>query len=200
MAVPDVNGRSDQAAWGVAALSPLKIEGGLAGASPPNSSVPRIWASEMRAAASHSRTPTSTASMATRITRSTIRAACRITSISRADFVVDRIENHIERLGPSAKGEVVTVWARPELWIFAGLAVIALLAWLMAIVLTIWAGVGRLRSILVAGILLGIIEAVSAAWAGPRWRETAVALLLLGSLLARSGGLARGMSAAGHGR
>jgi len=71
---------------------------------------------------------------------------------------------------------------------------------LMAIVLTIWAGVGRLRSILVAGILLGIIEAVSVAWAGPRWRETAVALLLLGSLLARSGGLARGMSAAGHGR
>src|SRR6266496_491009 len=71
---------------------------------------------------------------------------------------------------------------------------------LMAIVLTIWAGVGRLRSILVAGILLGIIEAVSAAWAGPRWRETAVALLLLGSLLARSGGLAPGMSGAGHGR
>ncbi|PYO56369.1 MAG: hypothetical protein DMD83_14755, partial [Candidatus Rokuibacteriota bacterium] len=71
---------------------------------------------------------------------------------------------------------------------------------LMAIVLTIWAGVGRLRSILVAGILLGIIEAVSAAWAGPRWRETAVALLLLGSLLARSGGLAPGMSGAVHGR
>ena len=71
---------------------------------------------------------------------------------------------------------------------------------LMAIVLTIWAGVGRLRSILVAGILLGIIEAVSVAWAGPRWRETAVALLLLASLLARSGGLARGMSGAGHRR
>ncbi len=71
---------------------------------------------------------------------------------------------------------------------------------LTAIVLTIWAGVGRLRSILVAGLLLGIIEAVSVAWAGPRWRETAVALLLLASLLARSGGLARGMSGAGHRR
>lgn len=52
-------------------------------------------------------------------------------SISRADFVVDRIENHIERHSPSAKGEVVTAWARPELWIFGGLAVIALLAWLL---------------------------------------------------------------------
>jgi hypothetical protein len=51
-------------------------------------------------------------------------------SISRADFVVDRIENHIERHGPAAKGEVVTAWARPELWIFGGLVVVALLAWL----------------------------------------------------------------------
>jgi hypothetical protein len=51
-------------------------------------------------------------------------------SISRADFVVDRIENHIERHGPSAKGEVVTAWARPELLIFAGLVVVALLTWL----------------------------------------------------------------------
>jgi hypothetical protein len=51
-------------------------------------------------------------------------------SISRADFVVDRIENHIERHGPAAKGEVVTAWARLELWIFGGLVVVALLAWL----------------------------------------------------------------------
>lgn len=68
---------------------------------------------------------------------------------------------------------------------------------LMAIVLTIWAGVGRLRSVLVAGLLLGMIEAITVAWTGPRWRETAVALMLLGSLLARSGGLARGMTAGG---
>ncbi|HET7873960.1 MAG TPA: branched-chain amino acid ABC transporter permease [Methylomirabilota bacterium] len=68
---------------------------------------------------------------------------------------------------------------------------------LMAIVLTIWAGVGRLRSVLVAGLALGIIEAVTVTWAGPRWREPAVALLLLASLLARSGGLARGMSPQG---
>ena len=65
---------------------------------------------------------------------------------------------------------------------------------LLAIVLTIWAGVGRLRSLLVAGILLGVIETVTVAWSGPRWRELMVALMLLGSLLARSGGLARGRS------
>jgi branched-chain amino acid transport system permease protein len=63
---------------------------------------------------------------------------------------------------------------------------------LLAIVLTIWAGVGRLRSVLVAGILLGVIEALTLAWSGPRWRELVVALILLASLLARSGGLARG--------
>lgn len=64
---------------------------------------------------------------------------------------------------------------------------------LLAIVLTIWAGVGRLRSVLVAGIALGVAEAVAVAWAGPGWRETAVALLLLASLFARAGGLARGL-------
>ncbi len=65
---------------------------------------------------------------------------------------------------------------------------------LLAIVLTIWAGVGRLRSVLVAGILLGVIESVTITWSGPRWRELVVALMLLASLLARSGGLARGWS------
>lgn len=76
---------------------------------------------------------------------------------------------------------------------------------LMAIVVTIWAGIGRLRSVLAAGLALGIIEAVTVAWTGPRWREPAVALILLASLLARSGGLASslaqrgaGPSAAGH--
>lgn len=65
---------------------------------------------------------------------------------------------------------------------------------LLAIVLTIWAGVGRLRSVLVAGLLLGLVEAVTVTSAGPGWREPAVALLLLGSLLARSGGLVRGLT------
>jgi len=70
---------------------------------------------------------------------------------------------------------------------------------LMAIVLAIWAGVGRLRSVLAAGVALGVLEAIAVAWSGPRWRETAVALLLLGSLLARAGGLARGMAPHGGG-
>ncbi len=65
---------------------------------------------------------------------------------------------------------------------------------LLAITLAIWAGVGRLRSVLLAGILLGVIEATTIAWSGPRWRELVVALILLGSLLARAGGLARGRS------
>jgi branched-chain amino acid transport system permease protein len=65
---------------------------------------------------------------------------------------------------------------------------------LLAIVLGIWAGIGRLRSVLIAGLLLGVVESLTVAWMGPRWRELVVALLLLGSLLARPGGLARGWS------
>lgn len=65
---------------------------------------------------------------------------------------------------------------------------------LLAIVLAIWAGVGRLSGVLAAAILLGVVEAVTVAWTGPRWRELAVAVILLGSLLARSRGLARGWS------
>jgi branched-chain amino acid transport system permease protein len=63
---------------------------------------------------------------------------------------------------------------------------------LLAIVLAIWAGVGRLWGVLTAGMLLGVIEAVTVAWTGPRWRELMVATILLGSLLTRSRGLARG--------
>jgi hypothetical protein len=48
-------------------------------------------------------------------------------SISRADFVVDRIETHMQQYGPTAEGEVVTTWARPELSIMAVLALVAIL-------------------------------------------------------------------------
>lgn len=65
---------------------------------------------------------------------------------------------------------------------------------LLAIVLAIWAGIGRLRSILIAGLLLGMVEALTVTLTGPSWREPMVALLLLGSLLARPRGLARGWS------
>lgn len=63
---------------------------------------------------------------------------------------------------------------------------------LVAIVLAIWAGVGRLGGVLAAGLLLGGVEAVTIAWTGPRWRELMVAAVLLVSLLARPRGLARG--------
>jgi branched-chain amino acid transport system permease protein len=63
---------------------------------------------------------------------------------------------------------------------------------LLAIVLAIWAGLGRLRGLLAAGILLGVVEAITVAWTGPGWREPVVAAILLASLLTRSRGLARG--------
>lgn len=54
-------------------------------------------------------------------------------SISRADFVVDRIDQHVNLYGGTGApdAEVVTTWARPELIITAALAVIALLAELL---------------------------------------------------------------------
>jgi hypothetical protein len=54
-------------------------------------------------------------------------------SISRADFVVDRIDHHVNLYGGtgSADGEIVTTWARPELAIAAVLAIGALIAQLL---------------------------------------------------------------------
>ncbi|QNE20856.1 PH domain-containing protein [Kribbella qitaiheensis] len=48
-------------------------------------------------------------------------------SVSKADFVVNRLETHMDQYGPTAEGEVVTTWARPELSIIAVLAVVAIL-------------------------------------------------------------------------
>ena len=56
---------------------------------------------------------------------------------------------------------------------------------LLAIMLTIWAEVGRLLTVLVAGLLLGIAESLTVAISGPAWREPVIACLLLASLLAR---------------
>jgi hypothetical protein len=49
-------------------------------------------------------------------------------SISRADFVVNRVETHMEQYGEQSDGEVVTTWARPELAAIGLLAVVAVLA------------------------------------------------------------------------
>ncbi len=49
-----------------------------------------------------------------------------------------------------------------------------------------------MRALLLGGIALGVAEALTVAVAGTGWREPALALLLLASLLARGGALARG--------
>ncbi|MGZ0148421.1 PH domain-containing protein [Kribbella sp. WER1] len=49
-------------------------------------------------------------------------------SISKADIVVNRIENHMERYAATSEGDVVTAWARPELIVIAVLAVLAVVA------------------------------------------------------------------------
>jgi hypothetical protein len=51
-------------------------------------------------------------------------------SITRADFVVDRIENQRERYASTADpdAKIVTTWAKPELYLLAALVVIAVLA------------------------------------------------------------------------
>ena len=49
-------------------------------------------------------------------------------SVSRADFVVDRIESHMEQYGAKSDGDVRTTWARPELIVIGVLAVVAIVA------------------------------------------------------------------------
>ena len=49
-------------------------------------------------------------------------------SISKADFVVNRIETHQEQYAAKSEGDVVTGWAVPELAILGVLAVIAVVA------------------------------------------------------------------------
>ena len=49
-------------------------------------------------------------------------------SISRADFVVERIENHRERYSRDATGEITTTWARPELIVLGALVALAIVA------------------------------------------------------------------------
>ncbi len=70
---------------------------------------------------------------------------------------------------------------------------------LLAITLAIFAGAfrraGPLGGLLLGGLAIGLLEALTLAWAGPRWRELVVAALLLGVLLARAPA-----PAGGHGR
>lgn len=63
---------------------------------------------------------------------------------------------------------------------------------LLAVTLAILGGVGRVGGLLAAGLALGVVEGLTVATLGPRWRELAVALALLGALLVRSRGLGAG--------
>ncbi|WP_344237890.1 PH domain-containing protein [Kribbella hippodromi] len=49
-------------------------------------------------------------------------------SISKADFVVNRIETHQDQYAAQSTGEVITRWARPELILVGVLAVVAIVA------------------------------------------------------------------------
>ena len=65
---------------------------------------------------------------------------------------------------------------------------------LLAIILVILGGIGRLSGLLLGALALGLTEALTVAFTAPRWRELVVALLLLGALLARPRGLLPGRS------
>ncbi len=62
-------------------------------------------------------------------------------------------------------------------------------ATVIAVVITIFAGVGRTRSILAGGWLLGMAESVAVFGLGANWREAVSALLLLGLLIWKPQGI-----------
>lgn len=52
-------------------------------------------------------------------------------SLSRAEFVVGRVEHHMERYAKDSTGESSTRWAVPELAVLGVLALVALAGWLI---------------------------------------------------------------------
>jgi branched-chain amino acid transport system permease protein len=73
-----------------------------------------------------------------------------------------------------------------------GGAELTLLAITLAIAGRVWSHGRPLVGLLAAGLAVGLVEALTLATAGPRWRELVVVVLLLALLLARPGGLERG--------
>ncbi len=55
----------------------------------------------------------------------------RESSISRADFVVGRVQHHMEYYGKTSTGEITSRWATPELIALGVFALIAVLAYLL---------------------------------------------------------------------
>jgi branched-chain amino acid transport system permease protein len=62
-------------------------------------------------------------------------------------------------------------------------------ATLIAIIITIFAGVGRTRSILLGGWILGLVESLTTFALGAGWRELVSALLLIALLVIRPQGI-----------
>jgi branched-chain amino acid transport system permease protein len=60
---------------------------------------------------------------------------------------------------------------------------------LIAVILTIFAGVGRTRGLLLGGWLLGLIESTTVFFLGAGWRELVSAVILVGLLIMRPEGL-----------
>jgi branched-subunit amino acid ABC-type transport system permease component len=63
-------------------------------------------------------------------------------------------------------------------------------ATLIAIIITIAAGVGQMRSLLLGGWLLGLAESFAVLWLGTSWRELISASILILILVWRPEGLA----------
>ncbi len=66
---------------------------------------------------------------------------------------------------------------------------LTLLALTVAIFGSAFSRAGPLGGLLLGGLAIGLLESLTLAWAGPRWRELMVIGLLLGVLLARRRGL-----------
>ena len=62
-------------------------------------------------------------------------------------------------------------------------------ATLIAVIITIFAGIGRTRSILVGGWFLGMVESTTAFALGSNWREGVSALLLIALLIWKPRGI-----------
>jgi branched-chain amino acid transport system permease protein len=68
---------------------------------------------------------------------------------------------------------------------------------LLAIIVSIFAGVGRTRGLLLGGWLLGTIESATVFYLGASWRELVTAMILIALLLLRPEGLWSGRSKGG---
>jgi branched-chain amino acid transport system permease protein len=68
---------------------------------------------------------------------------------------------------------------------------LTLLAVALAILGQAWGRAGGILGLLLGGLLVGLTESLVIAWAGPRWRELVVAVVLLGALIARGRALGR---------